>query len=337
MIPEDKITQQVDRKDESEGVQKKKHSAYPSEDIRSLADYYRIDKLTALKFLSTLKKNEVRELQDEDIDGCLKNLNDTDPDFIKTLDILYRTIDTKTPLERQCIDFVQRACRQNININFDGKDVNTVFDDAVRKLRPTLDDKKVDTLSFNLLKSLGILLCHRRNLDDEKATELLAKVLISENKRERSILFRQDIKFKEFTNILQIAKKGITKAISAQEQMLREKQQRENLRNQLNRAKEELQSKDREIEKLKADIANSESENRSLEQKIRDDQAISIHEKGELRGRSRVFLEKKLTPLLETAHEFSELEPPRKSIIIERLEMAMEEIRREIEWLKPTG
>jgi len=72
----------------------------------------------------------------------------------------------------------------------------------------------------------------------------------------------------------------------------------------------------------------------ALKKKIEQLQAIHWHEKNELKGRSRVFLEYKLSPLLESAYEYTEIEPPKKNMILERLEMVKINIEREVEWLR---
>ncbi len=352
MVSEDEIIQQTEKKDETDDVKKKKEPAYKSEAIRTLTDYYQTDKLPASNFLRTLKKNKVGRLQDDDIQRCLEGLDDADPDFVKTLDLLYRAVGIQTPLAKQCISFASQACRQQLNVHNKieidlNKAANIIFDEVIRILKPELTGKKVSSRSFNLLKAFGILKRHSRNLDEVEIIELLTKELMSQEERGSDglssvadILFRPATKIKAMTDILQVAENGVAKAKLARQSEIRERQQREkeygraqDLQEKLNRAIEELHAKEREIGELKTSLAHSEDEKTSLEQKIEHAQAVSTHGKEELRGRSRVFLEKKLTPLLKTAQEFAELDPPRKNIIVERLEMAMEEIRREIEWL----
>ena len=53
----------------------------------------------------------------------------------------------------------------------------------------------------------------------------------------------------------------------------------------------------------------------------------------EVSGRARVSLQN-ILPLLETAHDFASLEPPRPVVVIERLEMAIMAIKKEIECLR---
>jgi len=355
MVPEDEIIQQAETKDEPRDVKEKKEPAYKLEAIRSLTDYYQSDKLPASRFLSALKKNRLGKLQDDDIQRCLEGLDDADSDFIKTLDLLYRAVGIQTPLARQCINFVSQACRQQLTVHNKieidlTKAANVIFDEVLRILKPELTGKKVDTRSFNLLKALGIWESHSRNLDEVEIIKLLTKELMPQKERGSGglssvadILFRPATKIKAMTDILQVAENGVAKATLARHSEIWERQQRkkesrraQDLQEQLKRAIEEQHAKEREIGVLKTDLAHSEDERALLEQKIEYDQAVSIHGKGELRGRSRVFLEKKLTPLLETAYEFAELDPPRKSIIVERLEMARDEIRKEIEWLRST-
>lgn len=75
------------------------------------------------------------------------------------------------------------------------------------------------------------------------------------------------------------------------------------------------------------------SNTEDLKQRIKDLQSINIYERSELKGRAKIFLETKLKPLLQTAYEFATLDPPRTNVVVERLEMALDQIKREIEQL----
>jgi hypothetical protein len=63
------------------------------------------------------------------------------------------------------------------------------------------------------------------------------------------------------------------------------------------------------------------------------DEALFKFRMEEVLGRARVSLQN-ILPLLETAHDFASLEPPRPYVVIERLEMSIIEIKKEIECLR---
>ena len=359
MVPENEAKQEqgITGTPETGTNEKKKEQkpAFKPEDLRSLGDYYQTKKLAAARFLSALKKNKITKLQEDDVQRCLDGLDDTDPELARTLDLLYRAASSQTPLARQCITFAAQACRQQLSrhykIDLDlNKAANVVFAEIFHSLKPGLIGKKVDNRSLNLLKAVGIWKIHSRNLDEVEAVGFLAKELLSKKGSRNGgvpavfeILFRPANKIKAMTELVRVAEKGLIKAQHAREAEIRERQQSDKQSkraqdhlDQLEAARAELGRKEEEIAMLKTKLRMSVDEKASLEQTIEHQQAISAHGEGELRGRSRVFLEKKLSPLLETAHEFAELNPPRKNIIVERLDMAKEEIRREIEWLRST-
>ena len=359
MVPENEAKQEqglTDRPEKGTKEKKKEHKpAFKPDDLRSLGDYYQTKKLPAARFLSALKKNKITKLQEDDVQRCLDGLDDTDPEFARTLELLYRAASSQTPLARQCITFSAQACRQQLSrhykIDLDlNKAADVVFAEVFHSLKPGLIGKKVDNRSLNLLKAVGIWKSHSRNLDEVEVVGFLAKELLVKKGSGNGgapavfeILFRPANKIKAMTEFVRVAKNGLIKAQLAREAEIRERQQREkesrraqDYLDQLKAAREELGRKEEEIAELKSKLRMSEDEKVSLEQTIEHQQAINAHGEGELKGRSRVFLEKKLSPLLETAHEFAELDPPRKNIIVERLEMAKEEIRREIEWLRST-
>jgi superfamily II DNA helicase RecQ len=356
MFPEDEAKQELEMEAAPE---KEKHEnkkpAFKPEDLKSLNDYYQIKKLPATRFLTALKKNKISKLQEDDVQRCLDGLDERDPEFARTQDLLFRAASAQSPLARQCITFASQACRQQLSkhyqVNLDlSKSANDVFAEVFRGLKPGLMGKKVDNRSVNLLKAVGIWKSHSRNLDEVETVEFLVKEFIS-NKSSRNggipavfeILFRPANKIKTMLDMLRVTEHVLIKAQHAREAEIRERHRRDkearraqDYLDQLREARAGLERREEEIAGLSAKLKASEDERASLEKRVEHQQAISAHGEGELKGRARVFLEKKLSPLLETAHEFAELDPPRKSIIVERLEMAREEIRREIEWLKST-
>jgi hypothetical protein len=55
--------------------------------------------------------------------------------------------------------------------------------------------------------------------------------------------------------------------------------------------------------------------------------------KQQLRSRSRAFIESKLMPVISSARDAAEMNPPRITAIIDRLDQIQEEILKESEWL----
>ncbi len=103
---------------------------------------------------------------------------------------------------------------------------------------------------------------------------------------------------------------------------------------ELQKAEQELQRKIEEISELTSKLADAEKEIAALAQKVKDENSYSMYEKERIQGQSRVFLSRRLDPLLETAFECAQLNPPRQQIILERIEIVREEIKREIERLQ---
>jgi hypothetical protein len=60
------------------------------------------------------------------------------------------------------------------------------------------------------------------------------------------------------------------------------------------------------------------------------DEALLKFRMDEVLGRARISLQN-ILPLLETAHDFASLEPPRPYVVIERLEMSIDAIKKQIE------
>ncbi len=359
MIAEDEAKQvpemtTVPEKERQE-KEKEKKDVFKPEDLRSLSDYYQFKKVAATRFLNTLKKNKIAKFKDDDFQFCLDCLDEQDPEFARTLGLLFRAASDQSSLARQCITFASQACRQELSKHYQidldlNKSANVVFEEMFRCLKPGLTAKKVDGRAVNLLKAVGIWKSHSRNLDEVETVGFLIKELLSKKaNRNRGlpgifeILFRPANKIKAMIDMMKVAEHGLIKAQYARDAEIRERRQRDkefrraqDYLKQLSDARDELKRKEEEIAGLRAKIKVSEGKKASLEKRIEQQQAINAHGESELKGRSRVFLERKLDPLLKTAHEFAELDPPRRSIIVERLEIAREEIRGEIEWLRST-
>ena len=337
-----------------ENKTEKKTPAVKLEDIRSLNDYYQTQKLPAARFLAALKKNKISKIQKEDMQSCLDAIDERDPEFARTLDLLFRAVSAQqSPLTRQCIAFASHACQQQLNNHYQirmdlNKSAKDLFTEALIGLKPGLMAKKVDNRSINLLKAIAIWKSHSRNLDKVETIELLVKELLPDNAKSNGrlpdvfeVLLKPATKFKAMLDMLRVARSVLIKAEHAREAQRWERQQRDkefgraqNYLEQLREVKAELDRNKEAIADLSGRLEVSKEEIASLMKRIEQQKAISVHGEGELRGRARVFLEKKLSPLLETAYEFAELDPPRKTIIVERLEMAKQEIGREIEWLR---
>lgn len=349
--PEMKTVQDTERQENK----KDKEPVIKSEDLKSLNDYYLIKRVPATRFLAALKKNKVAKLEDDDVQSCLDGMDEQDPEFARTLDLLFRAASTPSSLTRHFIAFASRACKQQLSKHYQVEpdpniSAQAFFAEVFRGLEPGLIGKKVDNRSLNLLKAVGIWTSHSRNLNEVETIEFLAKKLLSQEAKKNggipvsfAILLRPTNKIKAMTDMLRVAERGLTKAQHAREAEITERRQRDkefkraqDFFNQLKLVRADLKRKEEEIAALSAKLEASEDERASLEIGIERQQAISAHGEGELKGRSKVFLEKKLSPLLETAQEFAELDPPRRGTIVERLEMAQEEIRKEIEWLRST-
>jgi len=348
MILEDKVKQEqenkYEQKKEDQEKKKEQNSIQKYEGLTSLNDYYQNKKLTAPQFFTAIEKNKVKDIKEADIQRCLGELDEQDPEFLRTLNLLYRAVQIKSLPAKQCIKFVSQAYIQLLSKHYKivvelKKPANDLFEEVFYGLKSGLTGKKIDKRSVNLLKAVGVLNSYSRNLDGVEVVGFLAQELISKKDSRRisaiaEVFFRPTNKMKAMTDMLQVAEpvfKKMHNALRGQEQRRRECESAQEIQNQL---REELKIKEDEIECLKLELKSFKNDCLSLATKIEQQQAIMVHEERELKGRSRVFLGKKVIPLIETALEFVELEPPRKSIIIERLEMVRVEIRREIEWLR---
>jgi type II secretory pathway component PulJ len=103
----------------------------------------------------------------------------------------------------------------------------------------------------------------------------------------------------------------------------------------------ELAATTQELEQTQAALDKKSSllrsANEAIEQLRRDVQAagaIHRHRADELRSRYKGLLEGELDRHLETIQRAADMTPPRGSVIIERVEILLETLKRELKWLK---
>lgn len=330
-------------------------SGLPAGGIVGLGDYYANRKLTADRFLHELKKNRIEKFPSEDVGRVTGQLDEFDPVFSKTLDLLYRATAKRHPLTNDCVSFAAEAIRQQLSRHYAlvldlEVSAREVFLAAVSGLEKAVTAKRTDVRAFNLMRAAAIWLSVSRNIDLLDEVEILGAHLLrskldhSALKVGMSILFRPAAKLKATRDMLVLASLGSTKAKEADDAAVRERQMylREHGRaDQLARDLEQkqmlLSERDATIAALQAQASELAEQIEALGKKIDSDLAVTKHDRAELAGRARVFLDRTILPLLTTAHEFAELDPPRKATIIEKLNMAMEKIKEEIRWLGSSG
>lgn len=330
-------------------------SGLPAGGIVGLGDYYANRKLTADRFLRELKKSRIEKFPTEDVGRVTGQLDELDPVFAKTLDLLYRATAKRHPLTNDCVGFTAEAIRQQLSrhyaLTFDPEiSAREVFTSVVAGLEKAVTAKRTDVRAFNLMRATAIWLSVSRNLDVLDEVEILGSHLLrgrpdhATPKAGMNILFRPAAKLKATRDMLILAslgsaraKEGNDAAARERQACLREHDRAEKLARNVGEKETLLRERDATIVELRGQASALADQIEALRKKIDNDLAVSRHDRSELVGRARVFLDRAILPLLATAHEFAELDPPRKATIIEKLNMAMEKIREEIRWLESSG
>ncbi len=317
--------------------------------------YYEGKRQSAVRFLADMKKRKMSRFDPDDLQECIRRLDDLDPDFSRTLDLLFRAVGMRSPIAIHCISFVFESMSEQLKSHYKvsvdvEKPANVLFSDVLSGVSHGIRSKPIDLKALNLLKALGIWAGSSRNLDELDVIESLASELVQRDQDSDvgvppslHILFKPSAKRKAMVDMLALVNQLLLRATYARKaeeaqrvQRLKENKRFSECMGLLGACKIELQRANERLDSLRDELATLRAENESLSRQVASQKALNSHGEGELRGRARVFLEKKLKPLLRDAHEFAELDPPRKSIIVERLEMAQEEIRKEITWLQST-
>ena len=91
------------------------------------------------------------------------------------------------------------------------------------------------------------------------------------------------------------------------------------------------------ITELRTELEQARQEMGSLRDQTQDVRIHASADVTELRARSIAFLNRRLRDLLTTAKEANEVDPPRTQTTVRLIEQAIQELGKEVEWLRSSG
>lgn len=308
-----------------------------------LSDYYRAAESQHRTFLPEVRaavraaraaKTDPPSFDEDDVRETLQRLPELDPTLSRTVKLL-----GKEP--QQVRHWVARATLNAFNAfpSQSGHESEPVLARFDRFLRLSTDDllgrdRQRRERAQNLLRLSLPWLVEKQNLKPEDALPLVGRA-----KRERTktadlrrdmlrLLFRTP-----FTQLMNLSLVGawFEKALAE------EKRARLNAFRELSRHQEEEAARTAELDEVRARLQGMTEERDRLAESLRDTEA-QLNGQKELRaidrkqivGRSRRFLEDRLSRLVSDARDALDCDPPYLDIVRQRLESTSEAIEREL-------
>jgi hypothetical protein len=332
---------------EPEPKTKPKPKAAP---VRSLVELYTHPGANPTKLLVELEKSPSWQFDAEDAEAALAVLAKADPQLKKTRALLHEAIArSEGRFMRTAAEFVLRATAEDLAGAAgwppdDGAPAREALAAATSALAPVLHEPKRARRAHNVLMIVVDLLSARHGLSIEEATPVLKGAVGApsaygrrrSNPRRHRVATLVDAatdveRLRGLLDLQQPLEATLHEASDAARAAV---EARERAEREAAEAKERTASLQARISALEADLDRARQETQALSDQARDVQIVAGSDVAELRARATAFLNTRLRDLVATAHEASQLDPPRAETAARLLEQALKEIRQEVEWLR---
>lgn len=318
--------------------------------VRSLVDLFTVRGANASKLLRELEKGASWKFDDDDVEASLALLPERDPRLARTRQLLHEAIETRDGrFARAASDFAVGALASEIAglpswPPSEHSEPVIALQELANRLAPDLREPKRQRRAHNVLMIAADLLSHRRGLAFESAAPVLRDALgrPPEYERDRSnprrhrmasvTLPRNELeRVRDLLDLLQPWERELEDAANAQFRASAEARAAQVSADDANQRAEQLET---EVAALRAELDRVRQEAEVSRDRVQDVRIHASADVTELRTRSVAFLNTRLRDLLATAKEASEVEPPRTTTAVRLLEQAIQELRKEVEWLK---
>jgi hypothetical protein len=331
---------------EGPGGAEKKRKPEP---IRTLAELFISKTAAPSRLLREMEKGTSWKFADDDVLDALELVPETDPHLARTRLLLHLAIESYDGrFARTTVDFALLAISDEIGGlagwgQLDDADPVASLTVLSERLGRDLRDSKRQRRALNVLMIATDVLSHRRGLSFELAAPVLRTAVgrPPEYERGRSnprrhriasvTLPRNDLeRVRDLLDLLEPwerdlhASQQAERAAASDAHAAREAADQAALRTR--ELTQEVSALASELEALRQEAAAS----RDQVQDVRINASADVTE---LRARTVAFLNTRLRDLLGTAKEACEVEPPSIATSVRLLEQALQELRREVEWL----
>ncbi|MEJ7784051.1 MAG: hypothetical protein WKF96_04540 [Solirubrobacteraceae bacterium] len=321
--------------------------------VRCLVDLFTVKGANPTKLLRELEKGTSWKFDDADVEAALALLPERDPQLARTRQLLHDAVDTREGrFARAAGDFAIFAAVSAVDglahwSPDNGAEPTIALQELAERLGADLRHSKHQRRSHNVLMIALDLLSQRRGLAFEAAAPILREAIGRPPEYERTksnprrhrvasvTLPRNDIeRVRDLLDLLQPWERELDDAQVAGRNASAEAR---NATQAAEEASQHARQLSTEVAELRTELQNARQEADAERDRVQDVRIHASVDVTELRARSLAFLNTRLRDLLATAKEASEVEPPRTGTAVRLLDQAIQELRKEVEWLRSSA
>jgi hypothetical protein len=327
----------------------------PPQPILSLRDFYSRRNVSPARFLTDLKTHEKWSFRPEDVAESLAMLRVSDPKFARTAALAAQAIRERDDrFARPCLGFAHRAACERLKERpqLAGVDLEAQANPEEklrlvgRAVSAQLDEAKHRTEALNVVLTMALWYAY---------TESLASAAVIDEIASRLVLSADSGRRAEMTRLALIIEYSCRKGPAALKPLLQlvlpwretaavELRRASAAEDELRSAKASLTDAENtaarrgfEIDRLSLELTTAQKEIERFAEAAKAAEAHRVHDLAEIRGKLAGALGGHLGDLITTVREALELEPPRTAVAREKIEIAQNELERQLEWLRSSG
>jgi len=324
------------------------------EPLLTLREFYGVKNSNPARFLNDLREGNVWDFNREDVDAALGLLDESDPKFSRTTALAVAAVTEKDGrFTRTTLAFVQEAAHARLVRNpryarREGESERSSedrFRSLVRTQTERLADAKKRPEALNLLLASALHMVYAERLPTEVVIVELAGALDEQSKlttdadlaRVAHLVGAGKSGAAELRRQLQLMLPWIDAARKARASAEDEAARARLLDANLDTSQQELDVTAQRLTDTARDLQAAQAEIDTLKAALVAAQHHNAHDLRETRGRVAGALNGRLVDLIATIKDALEVEPPRLTVAREKVEIAQEELERQLEWLRSSG
>jgi len=317
----------------------------------TLAEFFSRRAATPARFLKDVRVNNIWGFATEDIAEALEALGKSDPKFARTTGLASAALAEKDGrFATPCLDFAREAslARLRLNPRYIALDLDALesaedrFQAIARALEGRLETAKQRPEALNLLLSTALYMVNKENLSAESAMLALVQALGARAEHGS----RADVtRLAALVAVANSTKPGLMPVLQLSLPWIEASRdtaaQADESRSRAERLDAELAEMTKQHEDAVGKLRRVQSELDAAHEQVEGLRRAEVvtqeqraHDLREMRGTIAGSLRGKLTGAIATARDALELDPPRIPVAQEKLEIAQQELERQLEWLK---
>lgn len=324
------------------------------EPLLTLREFYGAKNANPGRFLNDLRQGNIWDFTRDDVEAALGLLDESDPKFSRTAALAVAAIAEKDGrFTRTILAFVQEAAHARLVRNprythgegASERSSEDRFRSLVRSQSERLAAAKKRPEALNLLLASALHMVYAERLPTEVVIVELADALDEHSKlttdadlaRVAHLAASGKSGASELRLQLQLVLPWIDAARKARASAEDEVARARLLEEKLDTSQQDLDTTARRMADTARDLRAAQAEIEALKAELVAAQHHNAHDLRETRGRVAGALNGRLVDLIQTIKDALEVEPPRLAVAREKVEVAQDELERQLEWLRSSA